>query len=171
MENPSHTHYYTLLWWVLFLSIGTFFEIMYYVIVVANLPVLLSGKISLGDVIGLAILALITLPFALQAQLAPFIMKIVISDQGIEYHTFAYTYRARWKDLINRGMMPTGRAGMSVILASSQPEIIVRSWARLLPWDIPDGAAQRGIPISWFGRSRGHALAADVQEYAPHVSI
>jgi hypothetical protein len=169
MENPPHAHYYTLFWWVLFLSIGAFFEIMFYVIIFANLTVLLSGKISPGDAIGLAILALITLPLALQAQLAPFIMKIVVSDQGIEYCTFAYIYRARWKDLISRGMMPTGRAGMSVILASSQPEVIVRPWARLLPWDIPENAAQRGIPISWFGRSRGHALKADIQEYAPHL--
>jgi len=171
MGNLPHAHYYTLFWWVLFLSIGAFFEIMFYVIIIANLPVLLSGKISPGDVIGLAILALITLPLALQAQLAPFTMKIVVSDQGLEYRTFAYIYRARWRDLINKGMMPTGRAGLSVILASSQPEIIVRSWARLLPWDILEGATQRGIPISWFGRSGGHALKSDIQEHAPHLKI
>jgi len=171
MENPPHVHYYNLFWWVLFISVGTFFEIMVYVVIIANLPGLLSGKISLGDGIGLAFLALVALPFALLAQSAPFVMRIVVSDQGIEYHTFAYVYRARWRNLINRGMMPTGRAGTSIILASNQPEVTVRAWARLLPRDIPEGAIQRGIPISWFGRSEGHALKSDIQEHAPHLSI
>jgi hypothetical protein len=158
MDNSPHAHYYTLFWWALFLSIGTFFEIMVYVVIVANLPDLLSGKISAGDAIGLAFMGLVALPFALLAQCVPFIMKIVVSDQGIEYHTIAYIYRARWRDLINRGMMPTGRAGVSVILASYQPEVIVRSWARQLPWDIPEGAARRGIPTSDFEAIRQAAL-------------
>jgi hypothetical protein len=171
MTQPPHNHYYTLPWWVLFLSLGTFFEIMVFVVIVANAPGLLSGKISLGDVIGLAFLALVIFPFALLAQCAPLIMRIVVSEQGIEYHTFAYIYRARWMDLINRGMMPTGRAGVSIILASSRPEVVVRPWARYLPWDIRVRATQRGIPISWFGRSAGHALVGDIRAYAPHLDV
>ena len=171
MGELPRTHYYTLPWWVLFLSMGSLIEAMVLIVFVANLADLVSGMLPFREVMSLVLLILLIVPMGAIALIAPFATKIVLSPQGIEYRTLAYVFRSEWGDLINVGFRHMGRPGRSLVLKSQKPEVVLRRWANLLPGDIRRHAIQRGIPISWFGSDKGRQLLSDLREMAPHLNV
>lgn len=171
MGELPRTHYYTLPWWILFLSMGSLIEAMVLIVFVANLVDLVSGRLPFTEVLSLVLLLLLIVPTGAIALIAPFITKIALSPQGIEYHTLAYVFRSEWRDLVNVGFRHMGRPGRSLVLKSQRPEVLVRPWASLLPGNIRRHAIRRGIPISWFGSDKGRRLLTDLREMAPHLNV
>jgi len=171
MDESPRTHYYTLSWWILFLSMGSLIEAMVLIVFIANLADLVGGKLPFREVLSLVLLLLLIVPTGAIALIAPFATKIVLSPQGIEYRTLAYVFRSGWGDLVNVGFRHMGRPGRSLVLKSQKAEVVLRQWAYLLPGDIRRHALRRGIPISWFGSDKGRQLLSDLREMAPHLNV
>jgi hypothetical protein len=98
----------------------------------------------------------------------PFVAKIVVSPEGLEYHNLTHVLKTNWHDLgvVQDFNMHTGA---TTLLVPGDPEVTVRRWARYAPWDVERGAAMSGIPISHFGGFRGRRLRADLADFAPHL--
>jgi hypothetical protein len=163
------THRYTPSWWLLFLGVGAWCEIIAVGTMVKNFGNALAGNMNLLEYAGLALIVPGMFLFGLIAFLLPLSTKIVISPQGMQYHTFSAILNANWQDLVNLGNIRYSYMGTGTIFIAENPEIIVRNWARHLPWNVANGIAQQGIPVFHFGGFRGQRLQADIRRFAPHL--
>ncbi|HSD84597.1 MAG TPA: hypothetical protein VLG46_12095 [Anaerolineae bacterium] len=165
----SVTHRYTPIWWLLFLGVGALCEVIVFGTLAKNLTHAIAGNMNLVEYAGLLFVVVCMLPSGIVVLLGLFTTKIVVSPQGMEYHTFAAILRASWQDIVNLGNMGYGYMGTGIIFIAQNPEIRVRTWAKYLPWNVADGIARQGIPVFHFGGFRGQRLQSDLRRFAPHL--
>lgn len=165
----SVTHRCTPAWWLLFLSVGALCEVITFGTLAKNFANAIAGNMNLLDYAGLLFVVVCMFPFGIVAVLMPFTTKIVVSPQGMDYHTFAAILRASWQDIVNLGNIHHSYIGTGTIFIAQNPEVSVRNWARRLPWNVADGIARQGIPVFQFGGFRGQRLRSDIRRLAPHL--
>lgn len=101
-------------------------------------------------------------------------MRLVISQDGIEYRDFGYSIYADWSDvevistdvmemvmsrMITFGTADKLRLRRSTLIASGLAKVFVK----LMRW-------QWSIPIGWFALNwRNSKLGAEIFKYAPHI--
>jgi len=170
-QMDRHTHRVTPSRWFSSMLVGSFCLIIVAGTLVKNYPPLIAGQLGLLDCVGLLFVVLLMLPFGLLAFLLPFLTKVAVSAEGLEYYTLAAIVKSNWRDLVNVGAVRHAYAGSSKMFVSEQPQIILRGWAKYVPWDVMRGTTNSGIPISHFGGFRGRRLESDIQRFAPQLSI
>jgi hypothetical protein len=94
--------------------------------------------------------------------------KIVVSSEGIEYHSASSVAKYRWIDV--KVHIPKNSSIESVSLHVSNPEIHLRFWTHFVPWDAEKGARYNlkhgGIPISQFGGFAPSRLVDDIRRFS-----
>jgi hypothetical protein len=137
---------------------------------VVNFPTLITGEMTVLDYGGLLILVFLVFPFGIVVLVTPFLSKIVVSPEGLEYYTVAYIIRLNWADVVDAVYRTNGYMDKTTILIPRHFEVIERAWAKLVPWDLAYVMSE-GIPISRFGGFRGKRLKSDIQKFVPHLNI
>ena len=170
MKNvETQTFRYKIIQWLLFIIWGILCLGIAIGTMVKNFPDLLAGEFRVLDYIGFVFVLITFFPFGLLSFAAPLFAKIVVSAQGIEYHTISAVVKAKWSDL-TIGVTQSS-SGSSKTFISTQSEIKLRSWAKHVPWDVTSGAKQLGIPFSQFGLFSSQRLLACIDFHAPHLRI
>jgi hypothetical protein len=170
MENAStQTYRYKIKYWLLFIIWGILCEGMVAGTLIKNSSDLLAGKFSTLDYVGFAFVIFVFFPFGVLSFAVPFSAKIVLSPQGVEFHTISSITKANWSDL-SIGLIQT-QSNVSKTLVSSQSDVTLRSWAKYLPWDVTSGIRELGIPFSQFGIFTSQKLLASINLYAPFLNI
>ncbi len=163
------TFRFTPSWWLLVPSAGLLTVLMGIGALIKNYPDAVAGKLTILDYLALGTLIPLMIGFGILCILTLLSSKIVVSSSGLEYHALAGIYSSSWQSLRSAGKVAQGGAGSAAILYSLQPVIIIKKWARWLPWNVGQGIAARGIPVSWFGGIRGGKLKLEIEAYAPHL--
>ncbi len=197
IKKMRRTHRFTPMWWLGLLSMGSLYGVIVIGTLVKSYPDVLAGRMGLVDYLGLLFVILGMFPWSILTLMTPFVSKIVVSSQGLEYHTLAYVLESDWQSLVLVGDVERGFAGTATVLSSQEPRVLVRKWAKRVPWDVGrkhsrrtlvlgpsfprekfqvfpvkiHNPAGRAIPISWFGGFGGRALKADIRKLAPHLGV
>jgi hypothetical protein len=95
--------------------------------------------------------------------------KIIISPEGIEYHTLAAIVSSSWENVT--ASVRKESTGENIYIHILNPEIRLRSWTRFAPWDVHKGVKKNGIPLSSFGGSKPNKLVEDIHRFAPQLKI
>lgn len=119
-------------------------------------------------VLSLIILSLFLVP-GFMGLLTPFVEKIVVTEDGLEYHTLAFILWSDWEKFVYVSEVVQGRTGKADVLFPFCPVFILRGWAKRVPWDLMGEAIWRGIPISWFGGFRQKKFFEAIKMYAPYL--
>ncbi|MBI3172095.1 MAG: hypothetical protein HYZ25_00125 [Chloroflexi bacterium] len=165
----AQTYRYKISYWFLFLFAFIACEIMVVGTLIKNLPNLLAGNSDFLDYVVVIIIVAICFPIGLLSLAIPFWAKIVLSPEGVEFHTISAIIKANWSDL-SIGTIQTP-SDLSKTLLCSQSDITLRNWAKCLPWDVSSGIRELGIPFSQFGFFNSRNLSASINQYAPHLKI
>jgi hypothetical protein len=158
-------------WWFGFLSVGILLVAFTIAVVMLNYPDIAAGEMSFSYYLGLLLIISGMLAFGILMLLAPFVTKIVISPQKIEYHAWIGSMESSWESLRYIGVVPYARGIDAEVLLPSEANVYLKPWAKIVPRRIIDDVLGRGIPISWFGGFRSHRLKADIRDFAPHVGV
>jgi hypothetical protein len=102
MNNSSHIHRLSLSWWFGYISIGGFILLIVIGTIIFNASTIFSNA-SILDYSGIFLLIAVMLPISLVLLVRPFLIKIIVKPQGIEYHSTFFILQADWKDLVNIG--------------------------------------------------------------------
>jgi len=156
-------------WWIGMIFVGGFSIFIGIFTIIKNFPDAITGKLNFLDYLSLLTIVPLMILFGILVILTLISSKIVITNTFLEYHTFVSVYYSDWQDLQLAGEIRQGYAGDAIVLFSTKAKIIVRKWARRLPWDVEKGVISRGIPISWFGGLNGNKLRSEIAVYAPHL--
>jgi hypothetical protein len=165
----QRTHRHSPSWWIGFLLFGMLVVVIFVLTVVQSATRAISGELSLLGYAGLLLAVVLLLPTGLALLVTPFVVKVVVSPQELEYHTLAYILRVKWEAIESVVRTEFGAAGAQTLLVPLRPIVVLRWWARFAPWDVQDAAASIGVPISMFGGFRGGNLKADLRRFAPHL--
>lgn len=94
--------------------------------------------------------------------------KIVVSSEGIEYHSVASVAKFRWSDV--KAHIPKNSSIEGVSIHVSNPDIHLHFWTHFVPWDAEKGTRynlnHRGIPISQFGGFASNRLVDDIRRFS-----
>ena len=174
MSTAGRTHFYTPCWWIASVLIGTLAEVIGGGTLIKNYPYLPPHENELSYYFGLLVTLFLVIPFGILLFVQLFSTKIIVSPQGIEYHTIRYVLWPNWSDLMNVGAVSFGYASSSIALVSLHPQIRMHRWAKSLPWRWQPTVAENQIPIipiSWFGGFFGRRLRSDIRKFAPHLNV
>jgi hypothetical protein len=104
----------------------------------------------------------------LLCQIITFTSKIIVSSEGMEYHSLASIVKLRWSDV--KVHIHQNSSIQTVSLRVSNPEIKLRFWTRYVPWDTYKGSREnlvhRGIPIWQFGGFAPRRLVDDILRFS-----
>lgn len=93
-----------------------------------------------------------------------FSTKLILSSDGIEFHSHLEIVKSRWEGVTAR--IPRGGSPKIISLYIPDPEIILRPWTRFLPWKpMPQNIDRDGILISDFVGNNGQRAAVDIQRF------
>lgn len=168
MTNTKRNHYFTPSWWIGFFFLGTLDVAISVNIVSMNYHDLLTTPWTLWEYIGVPLVCSM-FAFGVLMLVAPFVIKVVISPQGIEYHTISYIVRLTWQNISNE--QPENWASDEETNEEIAADIYVRPWARFNSIKVKRQAVKNGIPLSWFGGIGGRRLKADLRKFAPHLNL
>ncbi|HNT73554.1 MAG TPA: hypothetical protein PKH77_00905 [Anaerolineae bacterium] len=166
MKDEKHTHYFTPSWWVNFLFLGILNIAIAVGFFIKNYQDWIAKPWTSWEYVEGALLVCLTAS-GIFMFVAPFVMKIVISPQGIEYHTISYIVRLTWQNSSNE--WPENWTSDKETDETITADIYVRPWARFNSLKVKRQAIKNGIPISWYGGIGGRRLKADIKEFAPHL--
>lgn len=115
-------------------------------------------------------LMLFALPFILFGLLPfgiLFSTKLILSSDGIEFHSHLAIFKSRWLGV--RARIPRGGSPKIITLHLPDPEITLRPWTRFLPWRSREAVAKNldrdGVLISDFVGNNGQRAAVDIQHF------
>jgi len=103
------------------------------------------------------------LPFSVLALAFPFMTKIIIKTDGIEYHTLYYVLHADWKNL-GIGFAQGSITGRTLVVIPQRYTLILRSWVKPFRKIFKNQIQNINVLVSQFGKSNGHSLDIDIQE-------
>ena len=124
-----------------------------------------------SNILCLILLEILFLPMGVASCATPITSKIIFSSEGIEYRNLAAVVKARWLDVHIRKRDTTGKI---VSVSVSNPEVLLRTWTRLAPWNAQKGVTNNtkhfGIPVSQFGCFTPNKLSDDIHHFMPSQS-
>ena len=140
---------------MLFIAIGS---------MIFNVSTILSDASILNYVKILFLLAFL-LPLSLVLLARPFLTKMVVKPEGIEYHSTFFVLQADWKNLANPGYVRKTNAGKTLVIVPKAGILIHRKWAR--PFrdilkEYPNDLGDVEILVSQFSKHNGHSFETDV---------
>ena len=164
----KRVYYFNLSWWVIFYFVGFLFMwASIYLAVEAPLYPLTSLRNLSINIIGILLIIFILL-FGLLCVVAPLIMKLVVSSEGIEWHSLAAVIKFHWYDVDVR--IPQNSSIEKISFKVKNPRIKLRSWTRYAPWDAEKGALHnlnhQGLPIAQYGGLAPHKLVDDLRRWS-----
>jgi hypothetical protein len=90
--------------------------------------------------------------------------KVVVSRDGIAYHTFPGILEADWEDWFDVQLDENDvESGVSMSVRPLHPKVTLRTWTSYLPWDVRRNMIENGIAVSRFGDANGRRLRQDIQ--------
>ena len=155
--------------WIAFLFVSCLCEVIAGGVVVKNWSSMVDGSQGIFLTIGVAVIVFGLGMFGLLGVVVLTTSRVILSDEGIQYQTFAMTMESRWEDLCV--VFWRDDRGKHVSLHSSEPDVRLRHWARYAPWDVKRGACGIGIPISELGGFSQQRLLNDIRQFAPHLNL
>ncbi len=164
MNNSSHVHRLSLSWWFGYISIGGFMLFIVIGAIIFNASTIFSGK-SILDYSGILLLIAVILPFSLVLLARPFLIKIIVKPQGIEYHSTFFVLQADWKNLVNIGYVKKTSAGKTLVVIPQEGNLTHRKWAkpfRNLLREYPNELQDVQILVSQFHTHNGHSFESDI---------
>jgi hypothetical protein len=154
--SPSSGFGYLLLGaFMLFIIIGTVFF---------SASNIFSDK-NVLDYVGNVILIAVVLPLSLVLLARPFLTRMIVKPEGIEYHSTFFVLEAEWKNLVNIGYVQKTNAGRTLVVVPKAGKLIYRKWAkpfRNLFKEYPNKLQDVEILVSQFSRYNGHSFEEDI---------
>ena len=163
MHNSSHIHRFSfssslftflLSFFFLFLSIS--------VLILKVVPHFASGEAGFSDYVVIAFMIFLLFPMGLALLVVPFVTKIVVKANGLEYHNATLILHTDWKDLANIGYRKSTPAGKTLVVVALGGKLEFRNWTtpfRNFFVKQPQGIE---ILVSQFGAANGHSLETDI---------
>jgi hypothetical protein len=105
------------------------------------------------------------LPLSLVLLSRPFLTKMVVKPEGIEYHSTFFVLQADWKNLANLGYARKTHAGDTLVIVPRAGILIHKKWARPfrnLLAEYPNDLGDVEILVSQFSEHKGHSFETDV---------
>jgi len=164
----KHTHRFRASWWFLYILFGsTCLWLAIYISAIISLILAGGDEIAFGDIV-LILYAAIFYFLGVLFFTILFTLKIILSPEGLEFHTLGAVIKSRWTDATIRIFRDT--TGKNATLYVSNPEIKHSSWTRYAPWDIQKrtmrNLAHYEIPVYLFGGFAPQKFIADIQRFA-----
>ncbi len=149
----KRVYYFNLSWWVIFYFIGLLSVwASIYAAAVTRFEPLTSFWNACVNIISI-LWMISSLLFGIFCVVLPLTSKLVISSDGIEWHSWFSVIKFHWYDVDIR--IPQDASIERISIKVKNPEIKLRSWARFLPWDAKKGALynlnHHGLPIAQYG--------------------
>ncbi|MFZ6028292.1 MAG: hypothetical protein ACOYYS_11310 [Chloroflexota bacterium] len=164
MHNSSHTHWLSLSWWFGYLSLGIFALFIVIGTIVLNASDLFANA-GVLDYLGVLVLIAIVLPISLVLLARPFLTRIIVDEQGIEYHSTFFVIQANWKELVNIGYIKDTNAGKTLVVIPREGKLIHRRWSkpfRNMLKEYPNELRDVQILVSQFRDQDGHSFETDI---------
>jgi hypothetical protein len=162
-------YHYKVSRWLLFLIWGSLCLGLAIFTFAKNIRSVLDGSQGIFGYIGLPIIVIGFTSFGILSLAIPFTSKIILSREGIEFHTIAVVLKSKWANL-KVGVLRDA-SGKSITLIPSNPEIKLRSWAQHAPWNVKEGVISLGIPISQYGGFSSSQVVEDIKRFAPNSGL
>ena len=161
MNNSVHVHRLSPAWWITYIFIGA---ILLFSIAGAVITTILASDVRPLDVVRVLILTVIGLPVSLVALVHPFLTKMIVKPEGIEYHARFFILQANWNQLVNRGYVQV-LAGKTLAVVPREGKLSYRKWVkpfRILLTGYPNTLQDVVIFVSPFGGYNGHSFETDI---------
>jgi len=132
--------------------------------IIFSAPTIFSGA-SILEYLGILLLIVVMLPFSLVLLARPFLIKINVKPQGIEYHSTFFILQADWKDLVNIGYVKKTNAGKTLVVIPREGNLTHRKWAKPfhnLLREYPNELRDVQILVSQFHSHHGHSFESDI---------
>jgi hypothetical protein len=100
MTNSVHVHRLSPSWWLGNIFLGAFGLLIVVSGIIFNASKILSD--TSGFVMFLMLL-LVMLPFSLVFLARPFLTRMIVKPEGLEYHSTFFVLRTNWNNLVNIG--------------------------------------------------------------------
>jgi len=151
-----------------FIGIGLLFLSIVICPLSVNSQSIFSGQASLKDYLSLIFLSLMFLPVGI-FMMGWALSKVLVTDDGLEYHTPGIVLKAKWENIQNMGYHKNqGFSGKSLVVRPTKGDVILKSWAKpikgILRHKIPDIF----ISVTWFKDDDGNSLETDIVSYLPN---
>jgi hypothetical protein len=162
MNDSMHVHRLSPSWWLGNIFLGSFMLFIVIGAVVFNASNIFSG---MSGFIGFLILIAVILPFSLVLLARPFLTKMIVKPDGIEYHSTFFILQADWKNLANIGYVRKTNAGKTLVVVPREGSLIHRKWAKPfqnLLREYPNKLQDVEILVSQFSEYNGHSFETDV---------
>lgn len=166
----QHVHRYKLSGWVFCLLTGIAAVAFAIGTLAVTYPDIIAGRVGLLGFLMLPFLLLGVLPFGLFMLITPFITKVIVSPQGLEYYVQGGVIEADWHSF-QEAHVAYVESVKTLRLVPTKMNVRLNWFGKLVPW-YDEGKLIKsftdGIPISWFG---GQRLESDIQEFAPRLNF
>ena len=162
MNDSIHVHRLSPAWWIAYIFCGA---ILLFSIAGAVITTILSSDARPLDVVRVLIVTVIGLPLGLFAWVQPFLTKMIVKPEGIEYHARFFILQANWNHLVNRGYVRKVLAGKTLVVVPREGKLRYRKWAkpfRILVTGYPNTLQDVVIFVSPFGGYGGHSFETDI---------
>ena len=158
------TYYFRTSWWFVF---GFWGSLCIWGATSLLGEISIQTQTSLLEKLGFVAFVIMFIVLGIWAIAILFTSKIILSPDGVEYHTLGAVIKARWQDV--KVPIRPGATDGNFSLYASKPEIRLRSWTRFAPWDAQKGStynlAHDGIPIYQFGGINPQKMIADIHHF------
>jgi len=163
MDNSEHTHRLSSSWRFGYISLGAFLLLITVGTVIFRAPGVFSDG-SPFDLLGILVL-IVVFPLSLVLLARPFLIKVVVKPQGIEYHSTFFVLQADWCNLVHLGYVKRTNAGRTLVVVPRAGNLIHRKWAkpfRNILKEYPNELQDVQILVSQFSGQNGHSFETDV---------
>lgn len=165
----ERVYYLKLLRKIDFLGIGLLFVSTVICPLSVNSQSFITGQASLKDYLSLVFLILMFLPIGIFT-MGWTLTKVVVSDEGLEYHTPGVVLKSKWRQVKNMGYHNQGYSGKSLIVHPTDGEVILKSWVKPIKGILRHKPPDIFISVTWFKDSDGNSLETDIFSYLPSKS-
>jgi hypothetical protein len=162
MADSDHIHRFSFYAWTFYIFLSGFVLLLVYGVLSVKAQDLLSGNLMFAEYIIIAFIVLLLIPIGLLTFIYPFVTKIIVKTQGLEYHGLTYVLSVDWKDLVNIGYVKDTYVGKTLVVIPQGGKLQIRNWAMPLQEILVKHPQELQILVSQFGTSDGHSFENDV---------
>lgn len=133
---------------------------------------------GLSSILELAIMCLMASPFlaiGIWSFASPLSIRLVLSDEGIEYHDFGYSIIAKWQDVGSISFAWIEVSGVFPFFHGADKLRLKRSTLRankIFRLFVKIAGFQWSIPIGWFALDwRNSHVGREIRKYVPHLNF
>jgi hypothetical protein len=154
----------SLSWWFGYISLGAFLLCIVIGAIIFNVSNAFAGA-SIFDYLGILVLLAVVFPISLVLLARPFLIRIIVKPQGIEYHSTFFIMQADWNNLVNIGYVKNTNAGRTLVVIPRDGNLIYRKWSkpfRNLLKEYPNELKDVQILVSQFRNQNGHSFKTEI---------